>query len=696
MMRKTIIFVFIAFMFLPCCTALASEPYIGYNYDSWNMYEPVPNAYEPVRAVDGASAGTSPFKTPEDMSYRDGLLYILDSGNGRVVVLDGDYRFQREIEAFTGPGGEEFRLNEPRGLFVSGDGRMIIADTKNNRVLVCDLWGKVELLLERPDSDIFPPNLEYKPIRVLSDSKNCYYVLCDSFYYGAIMFDEHGRFIKFYGSNLVEVSFAQAFDRMFRRFMTRIQSGYMARYVSVNFNSFDIDADDFIYTCSRFTSSMNEVRKLNALGQNVLRPEISYDTLNRNDYGEKERFWYNGNYIDSVLIDISVSENGLINALDFIYGRVYQYDQDSNLLAVFGGMSGQTGMFRVPAAVESVGGDVLVLDSEKASFTIFSPTEYGLLIHRATALYTEGYYQEALAIWREVLRFNGNSEQAYRGIGRAYLEQGEYKVAMEYLRTGQDRYAYSKAYGYYRAQVVKDNFAWIAAAIILILLVFFSWGRLTRIIRRYFPVKQTQSRVVNPFYCMLHPIEGPDEIRLRGGARQLALSGGIITAWFIISIIERQATGFIFNLNRVGGLNLWIMAGKTFGLFILFAICNWAVGSLTDGEAKMAKIINVGACAIVPAVAIILIHTIASNFIIFEEGALFGWLRFFALLYSFFMLFTGIMTAQQYTFGKTVLSLFLTVAGMVVILFIITMLFSLFQQVYIFIMSIYNELMFRA
>lgn len=187
------------------------------------------------------------------------------------------------------------------------------------------------------------------------------------------------------------------------------------------------------------------------------------------------------------MVDVDVSEQGMIHALDFTYGRVYQYDQDSNLLAILGGMGEQMGLFRMPVAVESVGSDILVLDADKATVTVFSLTEYGQLINKATLLYNEGYYDQAMEEWQQLLQHNLNSEQANRGIGRAYLEQGNYKEAMEYLRLGQDRAGYSKAYGYYRTEVIRAYFPFVAVIILLILGMFFFWGRIHAAFRKRFP-----------------------------------------------------------------------------------------------------------------------------------------------------------------------------------------------------------------
>lgn len=255
--------------------------------------------------------------------------------------------------------------------------------------------------------------------------KGILYVLCEDFYYGAVLYDADGAFSRYFGANQVEVTLEQLADRFWRLFMTDTQKGYLSQYVPTDYNSFDIDEDDFIYTCSLSQQSTNELKKLNALGNNMLRSAITYDPLNKEDYGERERVWYNGKYLDSNLVDVDVSEQGMIHALDFTYGRVYQYDQDSNLLAILGGMGEQMGLFRMPVAVESVGSDILVLDADKATVTVFSLTEYGQLINKATLLYNEGYYDQAMEEWQQLLQHNLNSEQANRGIGRGLSGTGE-------------------------------------------------------------------------------------------------------------------------------------------------------------------------------------------------------------------------------------------------------------------------------
>ena len=74
--------------------AAADEPYDTYNYDDREDLTYTPSAYEPIRSIagnglkyKGESIGS--FVTPQDICYSDdGNLYLADTGNNRIVVLN--------------------------------------------------------------------------------------------------------------------------------------------------------------------------------------------------------------------------------------------------------------------------------------------------------------------------------------------------------------------------------------------------------------------------------------------------------------------------------------------------------------------------------------------------------------------------------------------------------------------------------
>ena len=158
--------------------------------------------------------------------------------------------------------------------------------------------------------------------------------------------------------------------------------------------------------------------------------------------------------------------------LDNLRGRIFTYDAEGNLLYIFGGVGTAEGTFTSPQAIEINKDQRLVCDINKNSIQIFSPTEYGRLINEAVGYRYDGDETKAVATWQKVLKLNENFEQAYIGIGKAYLNSGEYKKAMDYLELGMSRSYYSIAYKRYRNNIIKEHFNLIFGAIIILLVVF--------------------------------------------------------------------------------------------------------------------------------------------------------------------------------------------------------------------------------
>ena len=76
-----------------------------YNYDYWGLEYESPDAYNPVSYTDGAALGTKALKSPTSLFTRDNSLYVVDSGNNRILELlaeDTGLTLVREITGFTG------------------------------------------------------------------------------------------------------------------------------------------------------------------------------------------------------------------------------------------------------------------------------------------------------------------------------------------------------------------------------------------------------------------------------------------------------------------------------------------------------------------------------------------------------------------------------------------------------------------
>ncbi|MCQ2490600.1 MAG: hypothetical protein MJ079_03310 [Ruminococcus sp.] len=451
-------------------TANADEPYDVYNYDRWGEAVPSQAGYIADRAVSGYDLGVGAFDSPSDIFFsHDGTFYIVDSGNDRIVAVNSDFSEATEVfNSFTMPDGSETKLKNPQGIFISAENDlMYIADNENSRVLICDRNGNVQSEMTKPTSEIFDQKRTFLPKRVIADKAGNVYVVLDNITTGAVMFAPDGEFIGFYGANRVQPT-AEIIGRYFTSLFTPEEKrARRARNVPTGITSFDIDGD-FIFTCaSSSTQTTDTVKKLNAAGNNI----FANMDLKFGDYAPMYDTSQN-KLLAPAICDIDIADDGNINCLDFTTGRIFQYDEDCNLIFITGTLAKQVGGFDHAAAIESNGSNLYVVDSQKDTVTIFRETDFGKIVHKATAYYNAGYYEEALGPWQEVLKRDGNYLRANVGVASALLRKGDYKGAMKYAKLAGSGNIYNKAFEGYRTEFLRQHFGLvfaIAAAIAAVL-----------------------------------------------------------------------------------------------------------------------------------------------------------------------------------------------------------------------------------
>ena len=98
------------------------------------------------------------------------------------------------------------------------------------------------------------------------------------------------------------------------------------------------------------------------------------------------------------------------------------------------------------------------------------------MINEGLAEYKIGNYDKSADIWRDVLKMNGNYDQAYIGIGRALLRKGQYKDAMKYFELKLDTKNYSKAFKLYREEWFEENIGIILLILVILVLLGFGVG----------------------------------------------------------------------------------------------------------------------------------------------------------------------------------------------------------------------------
>lgn len=436
----------------------------------WGETRPSPIPYLPGDTIDGRQQGIGSFQAPSDLFVtNDGDIYVLDSGNGRIVVFNRQWDVIRQIQAFDHEGKQD-QLSNPQGIFVTDGGRIYIADTGNKRVVELTEEGQFVREIGAPQSDIIRTGFEYLPIKLAVDQADRIYVVGKGVFDGLMEFDADGDFSGFMGTNRVKFN---AWDYFWKSISTREQRSKLAQFVPLEFNNLDMDKEGFLYTTNTEINSGDPIKKLNSTGIDVLRREGYFPP--RGDLFSEQ---------GSLLTDITVREHGVYSVLDAKRGRIFTYNEDGVLMYIFGQIGQQVGTFANPVAIESIGDEILVLDQNMNRITRFQPTRFGSLTNAANAFYTAGKSDEAVAAWQELLKLDANNDAAYVGIGKALLRQGNNKEAMEYLELGYNRAYYSKAFGKYRKDLLRGNFGAIMTSVVVLLVACFVGRKVKRRLKK--------------------------------------------------------------------------------------------------------------------------------------------------------------------------------------------------------------------
>ena len=195
-------------------------------------------------------------------------------------------------------------------------------------------------------------------------------------------------------------------------------------------------------------------------------------------------------------------------------------------------------------------------------------------------------------------------------------------------------------------------------------------------------------------HVCFHPTEGFEDLRWKKqGSVKLSLF--IVLMLFVAMVANNRMVGFAFNTNTVKEFNVVPLVVQSVVYFATWVIGNWCICTLLDGEGTLKKICIYSAYALVPYILCSYAAVILSNFLVLEEAI---WVNFFNYLgmgWSIVLMISAMKAVHQYSLIKTLISIVLTLVAMLLILFLAILLLSLFQQVYVFVYTIYTEIAYR-
>lgn len=444
-----------------------------YNYDYWSDIRESPDAYRVTDVIHAKELGLDQgLKKPQSLFVRNDDIYVVDTGNNRILQIrrqGHEYTLVRVIDTIQGCDVTTF--NGPNDVFVDADENIYVADSNNGRVVMVDKDLNFIKAFTKPTDATFDQNLGFMPSKVVVDVSGRVFVLASNVNKGLVKFESDTSFTGFVGANKVSYNIAEYVWKTY--FMTKEQRAQQVAFVPTEYYNIYMDQESFIYATNITFSEYDllwdvaqPIRRLNGIGNDILIKNDRYPPIG-------DLYWVEGSIPlgPSKLVDITVLENDIYIALDQTRGRIFGYDSQGVMLWAFGGTGNSEGLFTSAISIEHMGKDLLVLDQNGGNITVFTPTEYGNRIYEASEMYMKGDYDGSGEKWEEVLKLNANYNLAFIGIGRSLMRQEKYKEAMECFEMAYDRDNYGRAFRFYRTEWVEENIGWLVLVLAAVLII---------------------------------------------------------------------------------------------------------------------------------------------------------------------------------------------------------------------------------
>ncbi|MBQ8552115.1 MAG: YIP1 family protein [Clostridia bacterium] len=690
---------------LGCMPLGAITPYSTYTYSIDGFALMSPDAYVPDRQVDSAYMGLeTAIDDPRDMVV-DGNknIYIADAANNRIVVLDRYYKLKFTIAEFINQNGVPDALKSPSGVFVTEE-KIYVADTDNNRIVMFELDGTFYKVIEEPDADVFPAGSIYKPVAIAVDAYGRIYVVSSTTYMGVIAINEDGVFQGFIGAQKVTIDPLQI---IWRRFQTAEQRALSQQYVSTEFNNITIDENGFIYVT---TSSIAEnsqqaaitnkestyapVKKLNTAGSDIMKRNGFFGPGGEVNVTNLSTAQITG---ASKIIDAAIGPENTWSIIDEKRSKIYTYDEDGNLLFIFGDQGQQLGNIQSVEAIVYLDNDILVLDKTADNITVFRRTEYGDLLIDAIRNTNERNYDTTINYWTEILKRNNNFDTAYIGIGKSLYRSAEYEESLDYYKSAYDTENYSESFKEIRKNWISKYIILIPIFVIVVVVALVLFNKYAAKLNKKTQLKKGRKtfweELIYANHLILHPFDGFWDLKheQRGSMRAsfVWLALAILTFFY-----QDVGTGYIFDARQTSS-TIFVQITAVLVPVILWSVANWCLTTLFDGEGSLKDIFIATCYSLVPLPILIIPSVLISNVALASEATIINLLVTFAFVWAGLLIFFGMMVTHDYTFSKNVLTSIGTIIGMAIIMFIGILFSTLLAKIVSFISSIITEITFR-
>lgn len=653
----------------------ANTPYVTYTMDGYGMVNQTQTAYLPHQTI--IKFGEEALNSPGDiMVGEDGLIYVADSGNARIVVgnLDG------ELVKIIGEG----TLVNPRGVFVTPDGTVYVADRDAEQVFVFDGDGTLVNSYGRPNSPLYGDAVTYQPIKVVVNNAGILFVICESNTNGIVEISptEGGTFLGYFGTNFASASLSTI---IFRAILTDAQRAKMVSNIPATPTNLGIDRKGLIYTVTRGDKNTT-LKRLNIAGTNLIASN-------------------HGMYADTPVAVVAGQHDNVYVADQ--QGYIYEYNSDGEMLFVFGGPDDGTQRVGLSSMVSGISIDqsdrIYVLDADKCRIQIYEPTEFTNLLHNALYLYSKGRYTESKEPLGKVLEMNAMFDYANKAMGRAYFQEENYTMALKYARLAKDYTGYSDAFWEMRNVWIKRNIMTVIGLLVLIWVVWTVVKQLDkkkgilakpRAAMAKFKENWFISNLCYAGYYMKHPVDGAYGIA-REGRDNYLVSTFLLVVFMAEYALMKYCCGFLMKTVMEGRFELLMDVGTILAVVVALTAGTYLVCTINEGEGTVKKIYTFFCYSLMPYIVLMPIVFAMSHVVSLNEVVLANMLQIVIYAWIVIIAFLGLKEVNNFKVSETIKVIFLTAFTVLIMALLLFIIYVLWAQVFEFITAIVGEGVYR-
>lgn len=651
-------------------TASAETPYKTYTVDGYGYVLETQSAYNPLAAI--TKVGETAFVSPMDMAIgKDGNLYIADAGAHVILICSRDGEQVGTI-------GEDI-LQTPTGVYVTEDGTVYVADKDAKKVFVFDAQGNVTAEYGKPDSPIYGNSMDFKPTKVVANKTGTMYIICEGNMNGIVQLSpvEGGSFLGYFGTNYTSLSPFQMIQRVI---LTDAQRAQMLSNIPSTPTNLHIDDTGLIYTVTQGDKETS-LKKLNIAGKNLLDSDPYYADL--------PAAVTTGNYNNILVADSD--------------GYIYEYNEDGELLFMFGGRDDGRQRVGLCNKVEAIAVDeddrIYLLDSDKKQIHIFEPTEFTNLLHESLYLFSKGQYTQSKEPLSKVLQMNSMFDYANQAMGHAYLQEENYEQALKYFRLAKSFEGYSDAFWEVRNIWIRNYLVAAVLAIAAVIVLIRGGKSLYRKKYANRPTTQTGEHILlgqlrYSLYFMRHPMDGCYGVK-KEGKNSWWCANILLGTFILISILEKYCSGFLVKTVREGRYDLITDIGKVLVIFIGLTACNYLVVTIHEGEGFFKDLYCAYAYCLTPYIVIKPFVILLSNVLTYNEVFLISFANIIVWTWVVILILLTLKEINNFTVGETAKALAITAFTVLILTLLVCIIYVLFSQVIDFVITVVREVVYR-